>query len=266
MFHNNTVVKKLSSLSFRKKKNTPDRSNGDQYFYITNFEQTSEKECLEFDKLNEQIYYNNLKLFNDTNKKLANTPFKLMENPHPPSRPNNYERLYLWRQRNIKLSVHDQSLAIVYLLSKGINIKFPDSKDDGIEPFEAIKVAETIALEKSENMMRVVIDYLTSLNLNNIEAVVKNKECNIERLPRNEQMSQQFHDDHMRCSNPEHHSIKKKVDFYDSRNRSQSLNSLYPSLEEDGYNFQRSNSIASVPTHVNSMVMPSAPPEYNQKF
>lgn len=265
MFHNKNVMKKLAS-SFRKKKSTPVRSNGDQYFYITEFEQTTEKECLDFDKLNEQLYFNNLKLFNDTNKKLANTPFKLMENPQPPPRPNNYERLYLWRQRNVKLSVHDQSLAILYLLSKGINIKFLDSQTDGIEPFEVIKIAETIALEKSENMMRVVIDYLSSMKLDNIEVIEQNKQ-------KQHFLPQQEHNPcntELQCSNPEHHTIKKKVNFYESR--SQSLNSLYPTLDDDDgegeYQYQRRNSIATGLHHADSSrpIASAPPPEYNTKF
>ena len=45
----------MFSSSFRKKRPIPDRSNCDQYFYITNFEQVMEKECSEYDKMNDII-------------------------------------------------------------------------------------------------------------------------------------------------------------------------------------------------------------------
>ncbi len=220
------LFKKLKSFTIKKKKYTPNRSNGDQYFYISNFEQTNDKECLEYDKLNQQIYLDNLKLFNETNNKLSNTPFKLTNNPNPPPRPNNYERLYLWKQRNIKLSVHDQSLAIVYLLSKRMRIKFPESKYDGFEPFNAIKIAENIALENDENMMKQVIDYLSNLVVNEeIDKKNNTNETNDTNETNNTNeindtndtntLNNNFSSD-MRCNHPEHHHIDDKINYYET--------------------------------------------------
>ena len=76
-------------------KNLPRRSNGDQYYYVKDFEQSNEKKCKKLDKLNNSIYEKNLDIFNDTNKKLENTPLKIETKPKPPPRPNNYEKLLL---------------------------------------------------------------------------------------------------------------------------------------------------------------------------
>lgn len=148
-----------------KKDKRPNRSNGDQYYYITDFNQVSDKDCINFDKANDKIYMDNLKLFNDINKKLRNSIIKVTEKPKPPSRPNNYERLFIWRQRNIKLSVEDQTIAILYLLSKNINIKLPNSfNENGIEPWEAIYKAEEISKQLQENKNTIAISYLNLIN------------------------------------------------------------------------------------------------------
>jgi hypothetical protein len=152
--------------NFSLKKKLPERTNGDQYYYVTDFDQVDEKKCLEFDKKNEQIYQNNIKIYNDLCEKLSNTPFNIDKKPSPPPRPNNYERYFLWKQRNVKINAHDQSLSILYLLANKINIKFSDN-DNGVEPFEATKIAEKLANERNENMMYIVYQYLSVLNLNN---------------------------------------------------------------------------------------------------
>ena len=81
------------------KKNIQDRTNGDQYYYIHEFEQAGEKTCIQYDKRNEEIYQKNLKLYNQINKKLINTPFNIDNKPSSPKRPSNYERLHLWEKK-----------------------------------------------------------------------------------------------------------------------------------------------------------------------
>ena len=46
--------------SFKSNKR-PDRSNGDQYYYITDFNQVTDKDCINYDKLNDKIYLDNLR-------------------------------------------------------------------------------------------------------------------------------------------------------------------------------------------------------------
>ena len=158
-----------SKLSLRRNRQLPDRSNGDQYFYTTNFEQATDKSCMDLDKLNEKIYINNIKVYNKTNKQLEKMPFKLEKQPDGPPRPNNYENLLLWRQRNVKKNVQDQSVAIMYLLSKGYRIKYPISKQNGIEPYLAIKIAGQIAKKTDENIMNEVLKYQEKMKLESID-------------------------------------------------------------------------------------------------
>ena len=58
-------------------KNIPIRENGDNYFYVENFEQTTEKECRDFDKYNQMIYDKYLKIYKRITKQLDDCPFKL---------------------------------------------------------------------------------------------------------------------------------------------------------------------------------------------
>jgi len=157
----------VSSIKRRNtKKKIPDRTNGDQYYYIHEFEQADDKMCILYDKRNDEIYQKNLKLYNDINKKLANTPFNIDNKPEPPKRPSNYERLHLWKKKNVKISAHHQSLSILYLLSNNINIKIDDFSN-GVEPFEAITIAEKLSIDKNENMANIVKSFLSNINLEN---------------------------------------------------------------------------------------------------
>lgn len=152
--------------SLKKKRNLPDRPNGDQYYYIADFDQTNEKKCIDFDKMNENIYQNNLKIFNSLNKKLEGTPFNINNEPLPPPKPNNYEKYCLWKKRNIKINCLHQSMAVVYLLSKNINIKIDDSID-GIEPHDVLTHADKLSIEYNENILDIAINFLNKSKLNN---------------------------------------------------------------------------------------------------
>lgn len=181
------MIKNIGNrLSIKKNRHLPDRSNGDQYFYISNFEQATDKQCMDLDKLNEKIYINNIKIYNKTNKQLEtrSMPFKLEKPPDRPPRPNNYENLLLWRRRNVKKNVQDQSIAIMYLLSKKYRIKYPGCKKEGVEPYEAIKLANQLAKRLDENIMEEVKKYQNNsdinsknVSINSIEDII-NKESN----------------------------------------------------------------------------------------
>ena len=228
----------------RDSKKIPDRTNGDQYYYVHEFEQADEKLCIQYDKRNEEIYQKNLKIFNDINKKLVNTPFNIDNKPAPPKRPTNYERLHLWKKRNVKISAHNQSIAILYLMANNINIKLNDY-DNGVEPFEAVNIAEKIAMDKNENMFNAVNSFLSTLNLNNdihnkykkqeniynieyplnnLNNKLSNSEPNLtntynKELSKNISKSSNdiynnHNDNNYRCSNPEHHSVNHKINHF----------------------------------------------------
>lgn len=162
--------------SMKKKRNLPDRPNGDQYYYISDFDQTNEKKCIDFDKMNENIYQNNLKIFNNLNKKLEGTPFNINNEPLPPPKPNNYEKYCIWKKRNIKINCLHQSMAVIYLLSKNINIKIDDIID-GIEPHDVLSYADKISIDCNENILDKTIDFLNKSN-NNCSKSKVNNDCN----------------------------------------------------------------------------------------
>ena len=146
----------------------PDRSNGDQYHYIHNFAQSTDKECLRYDKENEKIYRDHIRAFNEFNSMLAkqNLPMRIEDKPISPKRPNNYERLCEWRRQNVKKSVQDQSVALLYLIANNVSIKFPSSKCEGIQPYEALVEAEKLSLLDDKTMEVVVVEFLDKLSLN----------------------------------------------------------------------------------------------------
>lgn len=278
------VSKFMSSIKKRRdSKKIPDRTNGDQYYYVHEFEQADEKLCIQYDKRNEEIYQKNLKIFNDINKKLINTPFNIDNKPEPPKRPTNYERLHLWKKRNIKISAHNQTIAVLYLMANNINIKLNDY-DNGVEPFEAVNIAEKMAMDKNENMFNVVNSFLPSLNLNNdihnkykkqeniynieyplsnLNNKLSNSEPNltnsltsysVKELSKNiSKSSNDIYNDNnnntnYRCSNPEHHSVNHKINHFNST-------TLYPNITGFGMS-------SSYPPK-NYDIAPSAPPSYN---
>jgi hypothetical protein len=146
-----------------------------EYYYVTDFENTTDKDCIKFDKMNEKIYLNNLKIFNNTNNKLSKlqTRLKLTDPPKPPKKPSNLENLYIWKQRNVKLNVYNQTVSILYLLSNNMKIKLDDNSE-GIEPHDAINVAKDIS--NGKDMLNDVNIFLERLNLNTTlsESVIDN--------------------------------------------------------------------------------------------
>jgi len=177
-----------------------------EYYYVYDFENSTDKDCIRLDKMNEKIYLNNLKIFNDTNNKLSKLPtrLKLNDPPKPPKYPSNLENLYIWHQRNVKLNVYNQTVSVLYLLSNNIKIKLND--DDGIEPHDAINIARQVS--DGKDIMCDVNNFLEKLNLNTT-------------------ISESVIDHHLTYSVPEHHNVNDKIDFY-SKNSYQSLYSVQP--------------------------------------
>ena len=71
MFKNKNNKKKNSTIrtgSFSSKQ-IPVRDNGDNYYYVEEFEQTTEKECKEYDKLNHLIYQKYVTIYDKISNK-----------------------------------------------------------------------------------------------------------------------------------------------------------------------------------------------------
>ena len=122
-------------------KSIPIRNNGDNYYYVTNFEQTTEKECKEFDRINRNIYEKYLNIYKKIKKQLQNCPFQLDNKPKPPEPPTNLERLINWRQNNIEKNVRLQTISVLYLLYKNFDISL-NYNQKGILPCDIIEVAK----------------------------------------------------------------------------------------------------------------------------
>ena len=135
-----------------KTKDIPIRENGDNYYYIDNYEQATEKQCKEYDKLNQKIYEKYTNIYNNIKMKINDCPFKLDKEPSSPRTPNNYERLIKWRLMNESKNVTNQTIATLYVLSKGYKISL-DHHIDGLTPNDIISKAEK-KCKKDYNKMK----------------------------------------------------------------------------------------------------------------
>ena len=154
-----------------KSKTIPIRENGDNYYYVTNFEQTTEKECKDFDKTNRTIYEKYLSIYNKIEKQLENCPFKLDKKPQPPESPTNLERLVRWKQNNIEKNVRLQSISLIYLLSKNIKISL-DYKEDGILPYEIIERANLESNNNLDIMIKEANEYINKIINDNSDEIL----------------------------------------------------------------------------------------------
>lgn len=135
------------------------------YIYITNFANTTIKECQQFDKYNDHIYKNHQDFFMDLKKRIGNRPIELNYSYKPPRKPNNFENYNVWLEMKKRVDAIQQTSATIYLLNRGYQIitkKFPESQyqyntDMTIEPYQIIQKALEISKKNNES-------YLNSLN------------------------------------------------------------------------------------------------------
>ena len=167
-------------------KTIPVRENGDNYYYIENFEQANEKQCKEYDKLNQLIFQKYNGIYDKISNKIGNCHFKLDKKPDPPKSPNNYESLIKWRAMNSLKNVSQQTIATLYLLKHNFNITL-DFDKDGIKPSEIIDIAlqETnndLELMKKESYVFLQKKYQEKINNNNNNNNDNNNNPNIKNL------------------------------------------------------------------------------------
>ena len=143
-------------------KSIPVRENGDNYYYIENFEQANEKQCKEYDKLNQLIFQKYNGIYDKISNKIGDCPFKLDKKPDPPKTPNNYESLIKWRAMNSLKNVSQQTIATLYLLKHDFNISL-DFYKEGIKPSEIIDIALKQTNNNLELMKSEGYDFLESL-------------------------------------------------------------------------------------------------------
>jgi hypothetical protein len=122
------------------------------YKIFENFSNIKEKECVEADKYNEQLYRSTVKKISGAIMIINKTGITMdIEVPKPPT-PNNYQKYVLHKKRNIQKNVIFQSKAVAYLINKNykLNIDF--------EAYQAIDVANWIKKINGEQ------DYILSGN------------------------------------------------------------------------------------------------------
>jgi hypothetical protein len=163
--HSNTKIKVGCS-----SKSIPIRDNGDNYYYVTNFEQTTEKECKDFDKTNRNIYEKYLSIYKKIEKQIENCPFRIDKKPMPPEAPTNLERLINWRQNNIEKNVRLQTISILFLLNRNMNISL-DYSNNGILPCDTIDVASR---ESGNNLELMIKESEHFLELQKKSLFIKN--------------------------------------------------------------------------------------------
>jgi hypothetical protein len=161
MFKKKKDNTKIRTSSFTLK-SIPVRENGDNYYYIENFEQATEKQCKEYDKLNQLIFQKYNGIYDKISNKLDDCPFKLDKKPDPPKSPNNYESLIKWRAMNSLKNVSQQTIATLYLLKHNFNISL-DFNKDGIKPSEIIDVVLKETNNDLEFMKQEGYDFLATL-------------------------------------------------------------------------------------------------------
>lgn len=166
--------------SKRRESDTIYKETGDTYYRIIDFENTTEKKCREFDKKNNELYIKRLSIFNKQNKRLSKYSMQIDNEPNPPPEPSNYQKLLIWRKRTIKVNVEEQSIAILFLIANGYKIRIPGVCDDGIEPFNAIKIANIISEKNGIDMKRTIEIYQNKFKLINYYDEYDSDECELD--------------------------------------------------------------------------------------
>lgn len=116
----------------------------DSYIIVQDFDDISEKDCIKYDRKNEEIYRSLLNRAEKAKKTLGKGVLCIdIDVPIPP-RPSNRDRYSVWQKRNISKPVIEQSRAVLFLKSKNYEL------DKDYEAYQAIELANEI--RKLENI------------------------------------------------------------------------------------------------------------------
>ena len=102
------------------RKNKSFHVSSTSYNIVNNFEETTIKECVKMDQLNESIYSKLLLKATKAQKNVRNSSIYMTIEVPPPPRPSNRDRITIWQKRTVTRSVIDQSEAVLFLESKGL--------------------------------------------------------------------------------------------------------------------------------------------------
>tara|TARA_X000000950_G_C13785136_1_gene606865 strand:+ start:263 stop:1183 length:921 start_codon:yes stop_codon:yes gene_type:complete len=130
-------MERIRKFSFRRKSR-----NSQPYILISDFENVTEKDCIKYDRINQDNYNNLLLKAKQAQYTIRNSGLSMnLEVPMPP-RPCNRDRLILWRKRNVSKPVIDQSNAIVFLNENGYIL------NQHYEAYQAIDLANELKRKK----------------------------------------------------------------------------------------------------------------------
>lgn len=215
----NTYQKRKSIKHVRKRQNSimniePDK-NGYLLIPDNQLINCNEKECREYDIFNNDVYKKKFSTYMKIKSKLEKSALELKELPIEPPKPNNFERLVIYRKRNQKVNCLEQTSAIVYLLNNGYKlvnniselIINPNEPRKYFEAYQAIEFANELSNIKQEKYTGV-INYTGNYSflVNNIIYPTAPSYHN----------SHNSYNSNMKCDYPEHHSTNDKINFYEN--------------------------------------------------
>lgn len=180
----------------------------------------SEKECREYDVYNEEIYKKKFTTYMKIKSKLEKTALELKELPHEPPKPNNFERLVIYRKRNNQVNCLEQTSAVIYLLNNGYKLVNdisklvinPQEPRKYFEAYQAIEYANELSNIKQEKYMGII-------NFTGNYSFLSNNIVVEPSAPHYGMILNEYGTG-MTCSNPEHHSTSEKIHYYDSNSKS----------------------------------------------
>ena len=153
-------MKRVFGASFKKQSDT--------YHLVVNFEETNKKECAKMDKKNQKIYQELIARAQKAEKTVKNSVLSFNVEVPPPPQPSNQDRYILWKKRNVKKPVIEQSEAIEFLNNKQYKL------NEDYEAYQAIDLAKEI--KRSEGIPINSEDTTT-----HFDKVFSNRDTNILR-------------------------------------------------------------------------------------
>lgn len=131
-----------SCFNFRLRREPLQDLSGVPYIIISDFEKSSEGDCIKMDNKNERIYNSLLNKALRAEKTIENSGLSMnLEVPIPPH-PNNRDRFILWKKRNVCRHVIEQSEAVVFLEKSGYKL------NTHYEAYQAIELSKEIKRKK----------------------------------------------------------------------------------------------------------------------
>ena len=136
------------------------------YNIININDSVKEKTCIQADKDNEKKYRQFVEKAQRTSEKWQNTGAKMnLEVPKPP-KPNNYERLIEFRQRNVLRPAIEQSKATLYLFKSGYQLGKDYEAHQAIDLANSLKnYSKDLKKQKTEQRKSKLEDVLNVKNM-----------------------------------------------------------------------------------------------------